>query len=458
VLGIGNAGANALDRIVIDGSGGLDLIAINTDAQILTGSVAPRKIQIGQRFTRGLGAGGDPEVGRSAAEEDISDVRAALAESNIAVLVVGLGGGTGSGAAPVIAEAARENGALVIVVATVPFAFEGKRRLSQAQESLELLRQHADILICFENDRVGDAVAPNAPIQEAFAEADRTIAQAVRALADFGGRKGLLHTGFDEVASAFRGANDRSVFGYGEASGDNRAHEALEGALRNPLLGRARLKDDVENVVVSVCGGADLTLNEVTILMNEFHRHVRENTRVFFGAAVHERMAGRLSVSILGSFESPTVAASSAPSVSVRKNRVSRPQSPVPEPVQPPLAYEYPEAEQEEAHAYESEEEQAYAEVESVHEEAEPLAEEHEPRVPETVVSSISRAVPPVRPPLARPPIGGHNVPPRPPREIRAEQMQLEPINRGRFEKSEPTIIDGQDLDVPTFLRRTLKP
>ncbi|HET6408881.1 MAG TPA: cell division protein FtsZ, partial [Chthoniobacteraceae bacterium] len=154
VLGIGNAGSNALDRVVLDGLDRADLIAVNTDAQVLTGSVASRKIQIGQSITRGLGAGGDPEVGREAAMEDQSDLRQVIGDGNIVILVVGLGGGTGSGAAPLIAEIAREQGAMVVVVATVPFNFEGKRRVAQAEEALAQLRQNTDVLLCFDNDKM----------------------------------------------------------------------------------------------------------------------------------------------------------------------------------------------------------------------------------------------------------------------------------------------------------------
>jgi cell division protein FtsZ len=454
VLGIGNAGSNALDRIVLDGLDRAELIAVNTDAQVLTGSVANRKIQIGQSISRGLGAGGDPEVGRDAALEDQSHLRQVIGDGNIVILVVGLGGGTGSGAAPLIAEIAREQGAMVVVVATVPFNFEGKRRVAQAEEALAHLRQNTDVLLCFDNDKMGDAVAPNAPIQEAFAEGDRTLSQVVRSLAAFAGRKGLVHTSFDEIATAYRGEHLRSVFGCAEATGGNRAHEALEAALRNPLLGRARLKDDVENVVISVCGGPDLTLNEVQILMEEFQKHVRERTRVFFGAAIDPQYAGKLSVSILGSFEvaAPAGVASPAPAIRSQRN-LSTASTPM-APADPDYA-ESDQADFQEAPEQTSE----LAEAEQYEEESEEA--QAEPEVEQPLISTVSSALPPrppMRSPFARPAAGtAANLPPRAPREIRAEQMQLEPINRGRFEKSEPTIIDGQDLDVPTFLRRNLK-
>lgn len=453
ILGIGNAGSNALDRIVLDGASGMDLIAINTDAQVLTASVAPRKLHIGQTVTRGLGAGGDPDLGRTAVEDGITEIHANLVDANIVVLVVGLGGGTGSGAAPAIARVAREHGAMVVVVATLPFGFEGKRRLAQAEEALSALRGTSDVLLCYENDRMGEAVAPNAPIQEAFAITDRIISESVRAMAAFAGRKGLVHTSFDELVTAFRGGDVRCYFGCGAASGDNRAHEALELAFKNPLLNRSRLKEDADSVVISISGGPDLTLNEVQILMEEFQRHVREETHVFFGATIDPALTGKLSVSILVSVDVAPAANSTPQAPAFTKTlsaRISTPE-PMHEPEPEPVAME----EAEEVQYEEPTTEEEVAPVESTLEqehEPEPTAESGAvpPLRPRPVISTVRSTMPPSRPPLP-------SRVPRPTRESRAEQMQLEQINRGRFEKSEPTIIDGQDLDVPTFLRRSLK-
>lgn len=452
VLGIGNAGSNALDQIVRDGASGMELVAVNTDVQVLTSSIAPYKLQIGQTITRGLGAGGDPDLGRTAAEEAANDIAGTLGDGNLVFLVVGLGGGTGSGAAPVIAETARQRGAMVVVIATIPFAFEGKRRLAQAEVSLAALRETADVVLCFENDKMGEAVAPNAPIQEAFAIADRTISESVRSLAAFAGRKGLVHTSFDEVVTAFRGNHVRCMFGCGAGTGENRAHEALETAFRNPLLNRTALKSEADNVVVSICGGPDLMLNEVQTLMGEFQRHVSDCTRVFFGATIDEALAGKLTVSILGSFAvAPPVTATTQVFPSAR---IQRPAPPAPVPVPEPEV-EIPQVEEE--NVYAEQETAAYEEEGAVND---PVAEqqaellyEHEaaPQPPvRPVVTTVRSTVPPARAPLpARVP--------RPARDPRAEQAQQESASRGRFEKSEPTIIDGQDLDVPTFLRRNLK-
>src|ERR671934_102077 len=175
VIGIGGAGSNALDRLVLDGMDKADLIAINTDVQALASSVAAHKVQLGRAVTRGLGAGGDPEVGYQAAMESADEIRQALTDARIIFICAGLGGGTGSGAAPVVAQLAREAGSLVVALATLPFSFEGKRRAIQAQDALRQLREIAHAVICFENDLMGDMVAPKAGIHQAFATADITV-------------------------------------------------------------------------------------------------------------------------------------------------------------------------------------------------------------------------------------------------------------------------------------------
>ena len=202
VVGLGGAGINALDRIQLDSLEGAEIIAINTDAQSLAGCVAPVKVQIGRNTTRGLGTGGDPEIGYAAADESLEDVRGVFEGGALFFLCVGLGGGTGSGAAPLIANLARQQNALVVAFATLPFSFEGRRRMAQAEEALASLQQQADVVICFENDRMGDAVSPRAGIQDAFAAADQTISQSVRAIAALLQRRGLIHVGFDELTAA----------------------------------------------------------------------------------------------------------------------------------------------------------------------------------------------------------------------------------------------------------------
>src|SRR5206468_4007665 len=201
------------------------VVAINTDVQSLTSSVAAHKVQLGRTMTRGLGTGGDPELGYDAAVESVDEIREALADARMIFVCAGLGGGTGSGAAPYVAQLAREAGALVIAFVTLPFTFEGKRRNAQAREALARLTEVAHSVICFENDRMGDIVAPHAGIHQAFAMADTTISQSVRSIVQLIQRPGLIRAGFDDLLAALRPRNGRCLFGFGESDSDNRRHD-----------------------------------------------------------------------------------------------------------------------------------------------------------------------------------------------------------------------------------------
>src|SRR6195256_2471902 len=304
VVGVGGAGSNVLDRIVLDGLDKADLIAINTDVQSLASSVASSKVQLGRTVTRGLGAGGDPEVGYNAAYESADEIRHALTDARMIFICTGLGGGTGSGAAPAVAQVARENGSLVLAFATLPFAFEGKRRLAQAKEALAKLRENCDAVICFENDCMGDMVAPKAGIHQAFAVADVTISQSVRSIVSLIQRPGLIRIGFDDLLSALKSPSGRCVFGFGESDSGNRAHDALTQALKNPLMDRGRMLADASHVLVQVSGGPGMTLTEVEILMQELGKHIRDHTQIVFGTAVDGKMGNRLSVTIISSLAS----------------------------------------------------------------------------------------------------------------------------------------------------------
>src|SRR5213594_5262343 len=302
VVSVGGAGLNALDRIVLDGLEKASVVAINTDVQSLTSSVAAHKVQLGRTRTRGLGTGGDPELGYEAAVESADEIREALTDTRMVFVCAGLGGGTGSGAAPYVAHLAREAGALVIGFVTLPFTFEGKRRNVQAREALARLSEVCHSVICFENDRMGDMVAPQAGIHQAFAMADMTISQSVRSIVNLIQRPGLIRIGFDDLLAALRTRNSRCLFAYGESDSDNRAHEALSQALKNPLMDRGRMLADAARVLVQVAGGPGMTLSEVEILMKELGRHVNEETQILFGTAVDGRLGDRLSVTIISSF------------------------------------------------------------------------------------------------------------------------------------------------------------
>ncbi|MFL6568168.1 MAG: cell division protein FtsZ, partial [Chthoniobacterales bacterium] len=301
VIGVGGAGSNVLDRIVLDGLDKADLIAANTDVQSLASSVAANKVQLGRSVTRGLGTGGDPELGFESANEATDEIRNSLGEARLIFICAGLGGGTGSGAAPAIAEVARGTGAMVISFATMPFSFEGKRRKAQAEEALVRLQELSNAVICFENDRLGDIVAPRAGIHQAFAAADMTISQSVRSIMSMIQRPGLIRIGFDDLLAALRSPNARCLFGYGESDSDNRAHDAMAQALKNPLMDRGRMLSDAANVLVQVAGGPGVTLAEVEALMQDLNRHIGDQTQILFGTSVDGRMGNRLAVTLISS-------------------------------------------------------------------------------------------------------------------------------------------------------------
>jgi cell division protein FtsZ len=466
VVGVGGAGSNVLDRIVLDGLDKADLIAINTDVQALASSVAARKVQLGRGVTRGLGAGGDPEVGYNAAYESADEIRQALADARMIFICTGLGGGTGSGAAPAVAQVAREGGSLVIAFATLPFAFEGKRRLAQAQEALAKLRDNCDAVICFENDRMGDMVAPKAGIHQAFAVADVTISQSVRSIIGLIQRPGLIRIGFDDLLSALRSPSGRCLFGFGESDSDNRAHDALTQALKNPLMDRGRMLADASHVLVQVSGGPGMTLTEVEILMQELGRHIHDHTQILFGTAVDGRMGNRLSVTLISSLASAEEeAAPAAKPASVAKSKPVVQRAPEPEPIAPPSPSIWEEPAEilpvaiaeEPAPIIEwptvSPEFIQVDEPATFEPEPAPVAEAPEERFIEETPPPPRVILPKKKPlPFTEPKPLVEKKP-----HAKQEVMQFEPVTRGRFEKSEPTIVEGQDLDVPTFLRKNVR-
>ena len=440
VVSVGGAGLNALDRVVLDGLEKAGVVAINTDVQSLASSVAPHKVQLGRNVTRGLGAGGDPELGYQAAVESTEEIREALSDASVIFICAGLGGGTGSGAAPYVAQLAREAGALVIAFVTLPFTFEGKRRNAQAREALSRLNEVAHSVICFENDRMGDLVAPQAGIHHAFAMADTTISQSVRSVVNLIQRPGLIRIGFDDLLAALRTHNGRCVFGFGESDSDNRAHDALTQALKNPLMDRGRMLADATNVLVQVSGGAAMTLSEVEVLMQELGRHVNEQTQILFGAVVDGKLGDRLTVIIISSLAADEDLISESREGAMLSSVFAQPvreqhQHPPPQiHIEPEAAME-PVAHEESISFEQPVAAQATPAAESMPGESEPLpVTPHKKAVPHTDEKAAAKSVP-----------------------AKQEILQFEPVTRGRFEKSEPTIVEGADLDVPTYLRKNIK-
>ncbi len=446
VVGVGGAGSNALDRVVLDGMEKGDLIAINTEVQSLASSVAACKVQLGRSVTRGLGAGGDPELGYQAAVESADEIRQALVDARMIFICAGLGGGTGSGAAPLVAQLAREAGSLVIAFATLPFSFEGKRRSTQAQEALARLNEIAHAVICFENDRMGDMVAPKAGIHQAFAVADITISQSVRSIVNLIQRPGLIRIGFDDLLRALRSDNGRCLFGFGESDSDNRAHDALRQALKNPLMDKGKMLTDAAHVLVQVAGGPGMTLSEVEILMQELGRHVNDQTQILFGTAVDGKMGNRLSVTIISSLAADDEGASQT--ISAMSDPILTLPPPIWEqPPPPPKIDIVPQSVSAEAGPI-SENLISFVEPAPI----EPPPVEAEPKIKKP--APAPRLIVPKKKPL---PVRESKPPAEKYVQTKQEVLQFEPVTRGRFEKSEPTIVEGQDLDVPTFLRKNIR-
>lgn len=454
VIGVGGAGSNALDRMLLDGLESADLVAINTDVQSLASSVAANKVQLGRTTTRGLGAGGDPELGYQAAFESADEIRQALSGGRLIFICAGLGGGTGSGAAPVVAQLGREIGSLVIAFATMPFSFEGKRRGAQAREALARLNEIANAVICFENDRMGDMVAPKAGIHQAFAVADITISQSVRAIVNLIQRPGLIRIGFDDLLAALRTNNGRCLFGFGESDSDNRAHDALTQALKNPLMDRGRVLAEAARVLVQVAGGPAMTLSEVEILMKELGRHVSDETQILFGTAVDGRMGNRLSVTIISSLGSDI----DLPAPLAESPAMQNAAPPAPIAVCPPPSEQFAKPPSPRIDILPEPPSETVPPVDLIP--FEPPIDELVPPSPPPVAATPPAPVVPRKKPLPEPetpkPVQPKKAQPKK-TQPKQEILQFEPATRGRFEKSEPTIVEGEDLDVPTFLRKKIR-
>ena len=305
VIGVGGAGANVLDRMALEGSDDARLLTLNTDVRALTTSVSSDKIQLGSTLLKGMGTGGDPSLGRQAALEAVDEIREAVRGNGMLFLCVGLGGGTGSGAAPEVCRIAREEGVFLVVFATMPFTFEGERRMEQAMDALNTIARYANAVITFDNDRMGELIVPRDGVAQAFAAADKIISQSIRATMNVVFRPGIIRIGMDDLLSALDSEDSRCLFGYGLAKGDNRSLEAVEQALKCPLLDRGKLLDEASAVLVQVAGGESMTLYEVQLVMEEIKKHVGADTQILFGTGTDPRLSTSLSVTIISSIAGP---------------------------------------------------------------------------------------------------------------------------------------------------------
>jgi cell division protein FtsZ len=301
IVGVGGAGGNVLDRITLDRTVDAKLVSMHTDIRVLNHTMTPNKVQLGIELMRGIGAGGDPDLGREAALFSREQIREAVEGHDIVFICTGLGGGTGSGAAPVIAEIAKGTGALVFLTATMPFTFEGKRRIQQAEQSLSQLQKRADALILFENNRMGELTLPKDGIQKAFTQADQLIAQSLRAVSTILTTPGLVKLGLDDLTAALSTSNGRCLFGFGEARGQNRGTEALKRALKSPLIDQGRLLHQTKTLLVHIAGGESLTLLEVDAVMKQLGKNVPDQTHILFGVAVDAKLGDSVCVTLLSS-------------------------------------------------------------------------------------------------------------------------------------------------------------
>lgn len=296
VVGVGGAGSNAVNRMIAAGLNGIEFWSCNTDAQALELASAKNRMQIGGKLTRGLGAGGNPTVGQKAAEESREEIAAALAGADMVFIAAGMGGGTGTGAAPIVAEVAKELGALTVGVVTKPFMFEGRRRSTQAESGIAEIKERVDTLIVIPNQRLLEVVDHRASMQDAFVEADKVLMQGVQAISDIITVPGLINVDFADVKAIMQTAGS-ALMGVGRATGEGRAVEAARNAINSPLL--ETTIDGANGVIFTVTGGPDLTLHEVQEAANVVYSSVSDEANIIFGAVIDERLHGEVLITVI---------------------------------------------------------------------------------------------------------------------------------------------------------------
>jgi len=297
VIGVGGAGGNAIANMIRSDVQGVQFLVANTDAQALNASEADARIQLGLKITQGLGAGSRPEIGRAAAEETLDEIERALDGAHMCFIAAGMGGGTGTGAAPVIAKAARDKGILTVGVVTKPFAFEGTRRTRAADSGIEELQKHVDTLIVIPNQNLFRLATSETTFKEAFEMADEVLQQGVRGITDLMVMPGLINLDFADVRSVM-GEMGKAMMGTGEASGDNRAIEAAEKAISNPLLDGVSMKG-AKGVIISITGGEDMRLMEVDEAASHIKELVDPDANIIWGSAFNNDLGGKIRVSVV---------------------------------------------------------------------------------------------------------------------------------------------------------------
>ncbi len=313
VIGVGGGGSNAVNRMIASDITGIEFWTMNTDAQALSGANANRRLQLGQKLTRGLGAGGNPAIGQKAAEESREEIAAALEGADLVFITAGMGGGTGTGAAPIVAEVAKEMGALTVGVVTRPFTFEGRRRTNQADEGIAALQSRVDTLIGIPNDKLLVVISEQTPVQEAFRLADDVLRSGVQGISDIIMIPGLVNVDFADVRAIMADAGS-AMMGTGQGSGKSRAREAALMAISSPLLESSI--EGARGVVFNITGGTDLTLHEVNAAAETIYEAVDPNANIIFGAVLDERMQGEIHITVIATGFTGEVQSSAASIIS----------------------------------------------------------------------------------------------------------------------------------------------
>jgi cell division protein FtsZ len=407
IFGVGGAGVKLLDTLNADEFASAGFTAINTDAESLAASSATVKIHLETKLLRGLGTGGDPERGRALAEEQFSTLKSACDGANVVLIIAGLGGGAGSGISPVLARAAKETGALVLAFVTLPFVCEGNRRQQQAQQGLEQLKSVADGVICLPNQKTFKLIDDNTSVLDTFRITGGLLVEGVRGVWRLLTRPGLIQIHFDDLCALVRDRHSESAFAFVEASGPARSREAVEKLLAHPLLDEGRALADADAVLVSLMGGKDLTMADVNRVMEQIGRCC-ERAQIIMGAAVDAEMKNKLSVTLIAA---RNCVAKNEPSISTADS----PEQMVPHGATE-LSVGVPPASSDFSHRADK------LSALQLHQREQ----------------SVSR----------------HGRARRAGNKMLQTQLPLAIISKGRFDKSEPTIHKGEDLDIPTYVRR----
>jgi cell division protein FtsZ len=388
VVGVGGGGSNVVARMIADWSEGPEAAVVNTDVKALKACEVPQRIQIGRNITKGLGAGGDVSVGKLAAEDDIDRLRNLVAHTHLVIIIATLGGGTGTGAAPILARVAREEGALTLCFVSTPFEFEGERRAEYAREGFRALKMEADAVVCLPNQHLLEMVPDKTSLVSTFETSDQMIGTGIQSLWRLLTQNGMINLDFADLRNLVEHSGGSCSFGYGEGEGAEKSAQALHHITQGPLLDHGNALTQSEALLISIQGGMDLTLMDIQTIMNHLKSITRPDARLAMGATINPDWKGRLALTILAADnwdETPaTAAVAELPEVPV-----SKPTS----------------------------------------KEKEPELITEAPKEPKGAKKKVSQAT-----------------------------LDFESTEKGRmFSKVEPTLYNGEDLDIPTFIRRGIK-